>query len=158
MRSPDNWGVRLHEDLASNEIIKFGCGYYLSILLKEGGRIYGAGRSEYICGLEGYPFLPIPGLGDELVFIDIEMKSKHTLALTEDFQVFVWGDSRFGQLGLGPQKQRKNPVKLKLPSGLSSSPITIHCGPDNSWIYQGHWMSERYSRFLFIEDLNNFEF
>ena len=46
-------------------------------------------------------FKLIPGLGDELVFIDIEMGQEHSWALTQDFQVFVWGWNEYGQLGLG---------------------------------------------------------
>ena len=150
--------MRLHKDLTSNEIVKIACGNYETLLLKKGGRIYGAGKSEYICGLDGKSFQPIPELGDDLVFIDIEMGQTHSLALTQDFQVFVWGYNGYGQLGLGNQKNRTLPVKLKLPSALKSGPISIHCGPNNSWILKGYWRPEMYSRLLLIEDLNDFEF
>ena len=155
---PKDWGIRFHEDLTSNEIIKIACGYWNTIILKEGGRIYGAGKSDFICGFDGKSFQPIPGLGDDLVFIDIEAVSKHSLALSQDYQVFGWGWNNFGQLGLGDRKERMNPEKLELPSGLKSGPITIHCGPNSSWILQGDWRPERYSRLLLIEDLNDFEY
>ena len=80
--------MRLHDDLASNEIVKIACGINNTLILKEGGRIYGAGWSSYICGLDGKSFQPIPGLGEDLVFIDIEIGENHSLALTQDFQVF----------------------------------------------------------------------
>ena len=72
-----------------NEIVKIACGNTNTLILKEGGRIYGAGYSDLICGIDGRSFQPIPGLGDDLVFIDIEMGTAHSLALTQDFQVFV---------------------------------------------------------------------
>ena len=80
------------------------------------------------------------------------------MALTEDFQVFGWGFNYYGQLGLGDNVDRMNPEKLDLPSELKSSPISIHCGYQNSWIFQGDWRPEWYSRLLLIEDLNDFEF
>ena len=123
--------------MASNEIVKIACGNYNTLILKKGGRIYGAGMSDYICGLDGRSFKPIPGLGDDLVFIDIEMGWNHILVLTQDFQVFGWGLNYWGQLGLGNKEKRTKPAKLELPSGLKSGPISIHCGIENSWIFQG---------------------
>ena len=156
---PKEWGIRLHKDLASNEIIKIACGTYHTLILKKGGKIYGAGAGDFICGLDGESFQPIPGLGEDLVFIDIVMGEGHSLALTEDFQVFVWGENYYyGQLGLGDLKDRMNPEKLELPEGLKSGPISISCGPNNSWILKGDWRTEWYSRLLLIEDLNDFEF
>ena len=144
--------------MASNEIVKIACGTAHTLILKEGRRIYGVGNIFYICGLDGMSFKPIPGLGNDLVFIDIEAGAFHSLALTEDFQVFVWGSSYLGQLGVGSTKDIIIPEKLKLPSGLKSGPISIYCGPVNSWILQGDWRPERYSRSILIEDLNDFEF
>ena len=43
-------------------------------------------------------FKLIPGLGDDLVFIDIEVGSKHSLALTQDFQVFAWAKRKIRAL------------------------------------------------------------
>ena len=154
----EDLGIRLHQDLASNEIVKIACGNYNTLILKKGGRINGAGRSDYICGLDGMSFQLIPGLEDDLVFIDIEMGRNHSLALTQDFQVFVWGLNKYGQLGIGDTKNRMIPEKLELPSGLESGPISIHCGPYNSWFLKGDWRTEGYSRTLLIEDLNDFEF
>ena len=147
--------MRLHKDLASSEIVKIACGLWNTLILKKGGRIYGAGWSNWVYGKS---FQTIPGLGDDLVFIDIESGYNHFLALTQDFQVFVWGDNDFGQLGFGDTNKRKNPEELKLPEGLKSGPISIHCGNWNSWILQGDWRPEGYSRHLLIEDLNDFEF
>ena len=84
------------------------------------------------------------------------MGEDHFLALTQDFQVFGWGFNDSGQLGFRDKKERKNPEKLELPSGLKSSPISIHCGIYTSWILQGDWRSERYSLPLLIGDLNYF--
>ena len=133
-------------------------GDYNTLILKEGGRIYGAGKSKYICGLDGKSFQPIPGLGDDLVFIDIEVGHYHVLALTQDFQVFGWGWNEDGQLELGDTKNRMIPEKLELPEGLKSGPISIQCGIWNSWILKGDWRLGRDSRLLLIEDLNDFEF
>ena len=119
------------KNLASNEIVKIACGSYHTIILKEGGRIYRAGMSVYICGLEGKSFQPIPGLGDDLVFIDVEVGQNHSLALTQDFQVFGWRWNQYGQLGFGERKIRMIPEKLELPPGLKSGPISIHCGDRN---------------------------
>ena len=69
----NDWEMSLHKNLASNEIVKIACGFLNTLSLKEGGRIYGAGKSGLNCGLDGKSFMPIPGLGDDLVFIDIEM-------------------------------------------------------------------------------------
>ena len=37
---PNEKGIRLHNDLASNEIIKIACGSINTLILKKGGRIY----------------------------------------------------------------------------------------------------------------------
>ena len=87
--------------MASNEIVKIACGLRNIIILKELGRIYGAGYRDFICGLDGKSFKPIPTLGDDLDFINIEVGESHFLALTQDFQVFVWGENYYRQLGLG---------------------------------------------------------
>ena len=98
-----------------NEIVKIACGFWNTLVLKEGGRIYGAGRSDFICEIDGKSLEPIPGLGDDLDFIDIEIGGFHSLALTQDFQVFGWGDNNEGQLGIGDDELRMNLVKLELP-------------------------------------------
>ena len=76
-----------------------------TLILKEGGRIYGAGRSDLISGIDGKTFQLIPGLGDDLVFIDIELGEKHSLALTQDFQVFGWDSTTMDNLDLETQRR-----------------------------------------------------
>ena len=39
----------------------------------------------------------------------------HTLALTEEGRIFIWGRGSFGRLGLGDERDRYLPVEVKLP-------------------------------------------
>ena len=48
---PNDRGTRFHKDLASNEIVKIACGFNHTLIIKKGGRIYGAGWRYYICGI-----------------------------------------------------------------------------------------------------------
>ena len=97
----------------------------------------------------------------EMILISLTLRLDQvtpSLALTQDFQVFGWGENVNEQLGLGDKKHILISEKLELPSGLKSGPISIYCGSFTSWILQGDWRPERHPRLLLIQDLNDFEF
>jgi len=56
----------------------------------------------------------------------------HSIALTEDGKVFVWGCNRWGQLGLGDQVNRNTPTLLSLGSGSSGGVSFVAAGSQHS--------------------------
>ena len=68
----------------------------------------------------------LKALGTRFV-VQIACGLKHTLALTNNGEIYAWGSNEEGQLGLG--QDIKKEVKPKLISSLATIPIAfIACG------------------------------
>ena len=57
----------------------------------------------------------------------------HVLALTEDHQVFAWGNGKYGKLGLNSEESQYWPSKVTLPISLNDI-NQISVGTDSSFI------------------------
>ena len=51
----------------------------------------------------------------------------HTLALTEDGQVYYWGFNEWGQLGNGNRTSETVPVKISGSNGFPKKIVSVNC-------------------------------
>ncbi|CAM4476109.1 unnamed protein product [Leuciscus chuanchicus] len=85
------------------------CGGAGAVLLDYGGKVFFMDKST-VCR-------PLKGLENRQV-IQIACGDQHSMALTKDGQLFVWGDNTHGQLGLEKEQ----------PSSLTAQPVKSLCG------------------------------
>ncbi len=90
-------------------IVKVATGMYHTVLLKDDGTVWAAGRNN--CGqlgLEGTyqrgRFTQVPGLTG---MVDVCAGELHTVAVKDDGTVWVTGENRFAQLGLGNNRENR---------------------------------------------------
>ncbi|KAJ5071649.1 protein rcc2 [Anaeramoeba ignava] len=136
------------QNIPKSKIIDIQCGYYHSIMLIENEN-ENPKRKLYSCG--DYQF---NGLGkDENTYefteiksslfendniLDISVGNAHTLILTSNSKLIVFGYNYDGQLGTGDTKHQLIPIQIKLPKLRFNEDISnyhISCGYDKSFLY-----------------------
>ncbi|XP_067261375.1 probable E3 ubiquitin-protein ligase HERC4 [Chanodichthys erythropterus] len=105
----DHVGKLKQLQLKNDKIRSIVCGGAGAILLAYAGRVFIMDKST-VCR-------PLKGLENRQV-IQITCGDQHSMALTKDGQLFVWGENSHGQLGLGKGE----------PSTLSPQPLKSLCG------------------------------
>ncbi|XP_033210790.1 probable E3 ubiquitin-protein ligase HERC4 isoform X2 [Belonocnema kinseyi] len=117
---------------------KAACGACHTLVVNEWGNVYCWGcNTEGQLGLDSSSFAePVPrmikALGTSVV-VQIACGLKHTLALTNNGELYAWGSNKEGQLGLGPGIRKE--LKPKLVSSLAGIPIAfIACGGYHSLV------------------------
>ncbi|XP_039543003.1 probable E3 ubiquitin-protein ligase HERC4 isoform X2 [Pimephales promelas] len=100
------------------------CGGAGAVLLADGGNVLIMDKST-VCS-------PLKGLENRQV-IQIACGDQHSMALTRDGQLFVWGDNTHGQLGL--EKEQPRSLSAQRVEGLSGIPLAqISAGGDHSFV------------------------
>ncbi|MHB8337062.1 MAG: RCC1 domain-containing protein, partial [Ignavibacteriaceae bacterium] len=51
--------------------------------------------------------------------------SSHSLAIGSDSNLYAWGDNTYGQLGIGNTTNQSSPIKVPLPSGVTSWTVVV---------------------------------
>ena len=69
---------------------------------------------------------------ENLKVVQIACGNSHTLALTEDHQVFSWGNNMAGQLGTGNRIYEPNPKKITGVHDFNGEIIAVACSAVNS--------------------------
>ncbi|RHY32967.1 hypothetical protein DYB32_002077 [Aphanomyces invadans] len=109
----DLWG---HE-----AIVDVRCGYYHSIVLCRGGRVYGFGRNDYgQLGVGDAGVHMNQRIATPTVLTDLEGKEivriacgcYHTVAVAESGMLYVFGRNNHGQLGTGDTTERLTPCAV----------------------------------------------
>ncbi|KOC62519.1 RCC1 and BTB domain-containing protein 1 [Habropoda laboriosa] len=104
---------------ASTKVISISCGPSLSMAVSDNGKIYGWGcNTGGQLGIGNTHDQTYPCQIEALVGIMIEKVVcgyAHTLALSKEGVLYVWGENNFGQLGLGHKMNASSPVKLEVP-------------------------------------------
>ncbi|XP_043927990.1 E3 ubiquitin-protein ligase HERC2 [Protopterus annectens] len=134
---------KLIEKLQDLDIVKVRCGSQFSVAVTKDGQVYtwgkgdnqrlGHGTEEHV----RYP-KPLEGLQGKKV-TDVAVGSTHCLVLTEDGEVYSWGNNDQGQQFDTLRIARAEPKALP---GLDTKHIIgIACGPAQSfaWSYSSEW-------------------
>ncbi|KAG7333753.1 hypothetical protein KOW79_002160 [Hemibagrus wyckioides] len=110
-------------DLKKEKIRLISCGETDAVLLTYGGKVLSLGK-PYVCR-------PIKELCNKTV-IQVACGDHHFMALSNDGQLFTWGQNSSGQLGLGKDKPSStSPQLLKSLSGIPMAQISA--GGDHSF-------------------------
>ncbi|XP_051730357.1 probable E3 ubiquitin-protein ligase HERC4 isoform X2 [Ctenopharyngodon idella] len=110
--------------LKNDRIRSIVCGGAGAVLLAYAGRVLIMDKSA-VCR-------PLKGLGNRQV-IQITCGDQHSMALTKDGQLFVWGENSHGQLGLGKgELSTLSPQPLKSMCGIPLAQISA--GGDHSFV------------------------
>eukprot|EP01124_Arcella_intermedia_P021297 TRINITY_DN294_c1_g1_i1.p1 TRINITY_DN294_c1_g1~~TRINITY_DN294_c1_g1_i1.p1 ORF type:complete len:686 (-),score=167.36 TRINITY_DN294_c1_g1_i1:20-2077(-) len=115
------------------KIIGGSCGVSHGLILTDGGIVpYGSNEKNQL-GLkmkeqdiklfypQGYEYLSYP---DATQIVKVASGSYHNVALSDKGAVYVWGDNKYGQLGLGDQDSRAELVLLKMAEFVED----VYCG------------------------------
>ena len=65
--------------------------------------------------------------------VDFACGQVHTLALTEQGEVYSWGYNIYGQLGNGSQTSQTNPVKISGSNGFDNKIVSVACSMFSSF-------------------------
>ncbi|KAK9908666.1 hypothetical protein WJX75_001202 [Coccomyxa subellipsoidea] len=107
----------------ASDIVKLACGAFHNLALNAAGEVLAWGINDFGQlgnGSTFYETSPTPVLGlEEVRVADIVAGGWHSLALTTEGEVYVWGRGEYGRLGLGDRsgssKLRATKVTFKEP-------------------------------------------
>ncbi|KAG8176599.1 hypothetical protein JTE90_026848 [Oedothorax gibbosus] len=115
-------------------VIQVECGAQFSLALTSAGQVWTWGKGDYFRlghGEEGHIRKPqiIEGLKGKKV-IHVAVGALHCLAVTENGQVYAWGDNDHGQQGNGTTTVNRKPALVQ---GLEDVKVTrVACGSSHS--------------------------
>ncbi|KAG8235149.1 hypothetical protein J437_LFUL015189 [Ladona fulva] len=123
---------RVIEALRGKEIVEIACGGAHSAALTSSGEAYTWGKGRY--GRLGHgdsedqprPKLVEALLGYHVIDIACGSGDAQTLCITDDDNVWSWGDGDYGKLGRGGSDGCKIPMKIESLAGLGV--IKVECG------------------------------
>ncbi|KAJ5067099.1 claret isoform a [Anaeramoeba ignava] len=107
----------------------YSCGYY---------EYNGLGRNEYT-----YEFTEFKSslFENDDNILDFSVGKEHTLILTSNSKLIVFGDNEYGQLGTGNTKNQSIPIQIELPKLRFNENISnyhVSCGMIKSFLYSSH--------------------
>ncbi len=119
----------LVEGLQDVAIRDIACGGWHSVAISEAGEVFAWGRGEYgrlglgdKSGASKLRPTKVEGLDGHCV-VEASCGGTHTLVVTDEGRIFVWGRGSFGRLGTGNEQNHFGPVEVELPGG-----------PDRWWV------------------------
>ncbi|GLH06927.1 Probable E3 ubiquitin-protein ligase HERC2 [Gryllus bimaculatus] len=123
---------RVIEALRGKEVIDIACGGAHSAAITHGRELYTWGKGRY--GRLGHgdsedqlrPKLVEALLGYQVVDVACGSGDAQTLCITDDDNVWSWGDGDYGKLGRGGSDGCKIPLKIESLAGLGV--IKVECG------------------------------
>jgi alpha-tubulin suppressor-like RCC1 family protein len=136
----------LVSDISNIKIVQVSCGNSHTLCLDSSGNIYATGSNGF--GQVGQvstvtannTFIIISGLNKK--FIQVESGSFHSAAITDNGDIYTWGQNLYGQLGLNSTTQVNYPTRVTL-GGISNEIVkhvscsvdTTACATDSSKCY-----------------------
>lgn len=145
----DSKAPRILDSLRSLRVKQITCGHSHFVALDDTGKVHslgandsgqlGAGHTDMVPGATASSNAGLGGLctiSGLPVISSVSCGLFHTAALSTNGEVFVWGDNRYGQLGLPSGDFSPRPVKLRLPHSV---PITaVACGARHTLLLDAH--------------------
>uniref|UniRef100_A0A2H8TU70 HECT-type E3 ubiquitin transferase n=1 Tax=Melanaphis sacchari TaxID=742174 RepID=A0A2H8TU70_9HEMI len=128
------------ESLSGKGIIQIDCGSQFSVALSSNGTLYTWGKGDYFRlghGFSDHVRKPkiVSGLQGKKI-VQFSTGSLHVLALTDDGEVYAWGDNDEGQLGDGTAHPIARPRPIAALKGKRIQQVS--CGSAHSFA----WASE----------------
>ncbi|XP_018392145.1 PREDICTED: RCC1 and BTB domain-containing protein 1-like [Cyphomyrmex costatus] len=101
------------------KVVCVSCGGTFTIVITENGKVYSCGNNSV--GQLGRPsnknideLRQVDSLNDKaFTVIKVVCGFEHTLALTDDRQIYAWGGNNNGQLGIGNQNDSTKPILVE---------------------------------------------
>ncbi|XP_011138650.1 RCC1 and BTB domain-containing protein 1 isoform X1 [Harpegnathos saltator] len=121
----------VNSNLAGKKVICITCGQASSMAVTETGEVYGWGYNGVgQLGIGNYVNqvnpVKVPGLMGVRI-VKVVCGHTHTLALTDEGMLYVWGGNSYGQLGTNNKTNACNPVMLNVPEmGRVSDIAALH--------------------------------
>ncbi|KAL1491483.1 hypothetical protein ABEB36_012074 [Hypothenemus hampei] len=123
---------KLIEALQGFEVIDIACGGAHSAAITASGHLYTWGKGRY--GRLGHgdsedqlkPKLVDALLGNKVIGVACGSGDAQTLCITDDDNVWSWGDGDYGKLGRGGSDGCKTPMKIESLAGLGV--VKVECG------------------------------
>ena len=119
------------EGLSSTHIKAVACGSRHTVAVSSTGALYSWGDKENgVAGhenTEGHQFTPkiVEKLKNKVV-VQLSACGFHTGCITQDKQVYIWGEGKFGRLGLGSERNCHTPRLIE--DMIGTDPKQISCG------------------------------
>lgn len=133
-------------------VVQIECGAQFSLALTRDGRVWTWGKGDYCRlghGTEAHVRKPQPVEGLQGVrVVHVAVGALHCLAVTDEGQVYAWGDNDHGQEGNGNTGMFNTRPSLVL--GLDKLKIArVGCGSSHccAWTAPNHWDQEASRRF-----------
>ncbi|XP_069834418.1 probable E3 ubiquitin-protein ligase HERC3 isoform X3 [Dendropsophus ebraccatus] len=129
-RDPEDVSPGYVNALANEHIIHVACGQAHSVALSSQGQLFswGAGSEGQLGHSTTEPSVPVPRQIKKLnqqKILQVSCGNQHCLALSDDGQLFTWGQNNHGQLGLGPGfTQQSSPQRVKSLEGIPLARVT----------------------------------
>eukprot|EP01091_Cochliopodium_minus_P017668 TRINITY_DN697_c0_g1_i2.p1 TRINITY_DN697_c0_g1~~TRINITY_DN697_c0_g1_i2.p1 ORF type:complete len:267 (+),score=51.46 TRINITY_DN697_c0_g1_i2:89-889(+) len=114
-------------------LVKFkiiSCGDHHALAISEDGKVYGWGKSgsyQLATDQEQPSPVPINGLPQNEIFVDLITGGYDSMAKTKSNQYFVWGANTYGQLGTGKSGNVMTPQKATLFEKFKIKRIVLGC-------------------------------
>lgn len=120
------------ESFRGEDLRTIACGHDHTVAVTDTGRVYAFGTGEdFALGVPGAidnifsPLLvEVKDNGEDVEIVMVAAGCAHTMALSKDGNVFVWGKNQFGQLGTNDTLNRETPWKLN-PSFFQHNPVVF---------------------------------
>ena len=119
------YSIEKHEpqELSLQNIVSIGCGYRHTIVITSYNKTYVWGNNQ--SGQLGLGHNINQNSPQELSFSDIKFESitcgyQHTMALTMNGKLYVWGNNSCGQLGLNDLLNRNFPHEIHFKESITS--------------------------------------
>ncbi|XP_011635998.1 RCC1 and BTB domain-containing protein 1-like isoform X2 [Pogonomyrmex barbatus] len=121
---------QVNSNLAGKKVVNISCGQTSTMAVIENGEVFGWGYNGVgQLGIGNYvnqmtPCRVAALLG--VVIVKVVCGYAHTLALTDEGKLYVWGGNSYGQLGIGNKTNACNPVMFKHQMGRVSDIAALH--------------------------------
>ena len=87
--------------------------------------------------------------------VQIDCGHTHTIALSQEGEVYSWRANRYGQLGTGSTTWEEKPVKISGLSGFERQIISVACGGWTSYALDSEGNVKRHLPVVFIYSVVN---